>query len=171
MPARTKKPAPRKGAPKKSPSKAPNKARAPSGGKRAQVAKRPAPKSKGPAVAKSVVRDERAKQKALLAAKAGLNKKAEDVTLLDVRALSSVADYFVIMSGNGPRQVNALSEGVDEEMKKAGHTRVGIEGQAMGVWVLLDYGDVLVHIFEPEERARIDLEGNWADAPKERVEG
>ncbi len=105
----------------------------------------------------------------MLVAQAGLSKKAEEVVILDVRGLSSVADFFVIMSGNGPRQVNAVAEAVEEELGKLGHKTIGSEGRSVGQWVLLDYGDVVAHVFEPEVRAHYDLEGNWADAPRERV--
>jgi ribosome-associated protein len=142
--------------------------KAPAPGSKRAASKRPA-RSK-PSVTRPTT-DERSRQRALAVAQAGLSKKAEDVLLLDVRGLSSVADFFVLLSGTGPRQVNALAEAVEDELRKQGVKLLGSEGQASGTWVLLDFGDVVAHIFEPETRATYDLEGAWADAPRERIEG
>ena len=141
--------------------------------KRAAAPKRKDPSTKPPRKsAPSVnarVEDNRARDKAMLAAKAALDRKAEDVIILDVRGLSGVADFFVVCSGNGARMVNAIAEGVDEQLAKAGHKILSSEGQTGGRWVLLDFADVVIHVFEPETRATYDLEGNWVDAPRERV--
>jgi ribosome-associated protein len=102
-------------------------------------------------------------------ARAGLDKKAEDVTVLDVRGLASYADYFVIMTADSERQASAVAEHVDQTLKKGGVGKVGVEGYG-GSWILLDYGDVVAHVMSPESRTHYDLEGLWADAPRFRVD-
>jgi ribosome-associated protein len=104
-------------------------------------------------------------------ARAGLGRKAEDVVILDVRGLTSYADYFVVMSADSERQAGAIADAVDEELEKAGASKVGVEGQAGGRWVLIDYGDVVAHVMSPEARGFYDLEGLWADAPRIAVHG
>ena len=89
--------------------------------------------------------------------------------LLDVRGMSSYADYFVLGSGDSERQVTATAEHVREQLKEGGHRTIGTEGFDTGHWVLLDYGEVVVHVFSTEVRAFYDLDGLWADAPKEQV--
>ena len=98
-----------------------------------------------------------------------VDRKATDVVLLDVRGMSSYADYFVLASGDSERQVNATAEAVREALKTAGHRTIGTEGFDTGHWVLLDFGEVVVHVFFTEVRAFYDLDGLWADAPKEKV--
>jgi ribosome-associated protein len=98
-----------------------------------------------------------------------LDRKATEVILLDVRGISSYADYFVLGSGDSERQVTATAEHVREQLKEAGYRTIGTEGFDSGHWVLLDYGEVVVHLFHPEARAFYDLDGLWADAPKEKV--
>ena len=92
------------------------------------------------------------------------DKQAEDVLLLDIRNVASFADYFVIASGTANRQIQAIIEAVEEAVKAEGVTPLGREGKADSGWVLLDYGDVIVHIFAPEEREYYDLEGLWRTA-------
>jgi ribosome-associated protein len=89
-------------------------------------------------------------------------KLGEDIVLLDIRGLSPFADFFVICSGNSERQLNALVDSVREMAKKElGILPHHIEGESFSGWVLLDYVDVIVHIFAPELRAYYDLEGLW----------
>ena len=107
---------------------------------------------------------------ARLAADAALDKKAENVVILDVRGLTSYADYFVVASGTSDRQVSAIADGIEERMKKAGHRTIGVEGYTRGHWVLLDFGDVVAHVFYEEARAFYDIEGLWADARRIPVE-
>jgi ribosome-associated protein len=106
-----------------------------------------------------------ARQIALLA----LDKKATEVIVLDVRGMTSYADYFVICSGESERQVSATAEHVFEQLKAGGSSPLGFEGFEGGHWVLLDYGEVVAHFFHSEARAFYDLEGLWADAPREKV--
>lgn len=90
--------------------------------------------------------------------------KAEGVVGLDVRGLCSVADFLVICTGRSNRQVMAIGEQVVTYLKKQGRKAFGVEGLEDGRWVLLDYGDVVVHVFYEDVRTFYDLEGLWADA-------
>ena len=92
-------------------------------------------------------------------------KKAEDLVILDLRGISSVTDTLVVASGHSDRHVQAVSESLAQEMKSRGYQALGIEGLKDGRWALLDYGDVIVHIFYQETRLHYDLEGVWCDAP------
>jgi len=98
-----------------------------------------------------------------------VDRKATDVVLLDVRGMSSYADYFVLASGDSERQVTATAEHLREALKAEGYRTIGTEGFDTGHWVLLDFGEVVVHVFFTEVRAFYDLDGLWADAPKEKV--
>ncbi len=99
------------------------------------------------------------------------DKQAEDVLLLDIRNVAAFADYFVIASGQSSRQIEAILQAVDEELAHDGVRALGREGAANSGWVLLDLGDVVVHIFGPEERAYYDLEGLWhAATPVVRIQ-
>jgi ribosome-associated protein len=105
------------------------------------------------------------KQRALLCASQVLGKKASNVRILDVRKLSSLTDFLVLASGSSDRQVQAAAEAVHQELKKQQDTLpLGIEGMKEGRWVLIDYGDVMVHVFHEPVRLFYDLDGLWADA-------
>ncbi|MGB8839536.1 MAG: ribosome silencing factor [Aliidongia sp.] len=91
--------------------------------------------------------------------------KAEDIVVIDLEGKSSLADHLVIASGRSSRQVTALAEQVASKLKDAGHGRVPSEGKAHGDWVLLDAGDVIVHLFRPEVRQFYNLEKMWGAAP------
>lgn len=93
------------------------------------------------------------------------NKKAIDLELIETKELTIVSDYFIIASGTSNTHVRALSDEVDEEMRKLGVEPDHIEGRATG-WILLDYGCVLVHIFDPQSREYYNLERLWGDAAK-----
>jgi ribosome-associated protein len=123
------------------------------------------------AAAKAASRPDPARPTALAIAQAGLDKKAEDVMLLDVRGLTSYADYFVVMTADSDRQASAIADSVDETLKKMGVTKVGVEGYQGGRWILVDFGDVVAHVFNRESRGFYDLEGLWADAPRQQIEG
>jgi len=94
------------------------------------------------------------------------DKKAENIVVLDLRKLSQVADYFVIANGSNPRQLQAMGRAVQDTMKGVGARPIGVEGAHQDRWVLLDYGDVVVHLFDPEWRLLYDLELLWGDAPR-----
>lgn len=93
-------------------------------------------------------------------------QKAQDLLVLDVRGLASFADYFVLISGTSTRHVQGLADGIDTEIGSKRMKSGTTEGLAEGNWVLLDYGDIIVHIFYHETRQHYDLEGLWHDAPR-----
>lgn len=99
-----------------------------------------------------------------------LEKKAEDLVILDVRRISSFADYFVIMSGRSTRHVQSLATAIEGELRNKRASSVYSEGLGEGLWVLLDYHDVVVHVFYSETRSFYNLEGLWHDAPRVSVE-
>ena len=107
-------------------------------------------------------------EKAREISQAALDKKADDIVIMDMRAVSNITDYFVIASAPSTRRVHTISEGIEEALYKKGVRYVHIEGKKEALWVLIDYGDVIVHIFYNETRAFYDLERLWHDAPKER---
>ncbi len=104
------------------------------------------------------------KEKALTLAKVALDKKAKDILILDLKGLTIIADYFVICSGESTTHVRAIVESVDERSKKTGIKPLGVEGLNNSRWVLIDYGDVIVHIFEEGTRSFYELEKLWMDA-------
>ena len=93
-----------------------------------------------------------------------LEKKSSDVVILEVGHLTSIAGYFVFCSGNSERQVNSIAEAIQSEIRKFFKDRAAIEGTKSGRWVLLDYGDIIVHIFHEETRAFYGIENMWRDA-------
>ena len=114
--------------------------------------------------------DKSGKELAQTCARAALEKKAEDLLILDVRKISSFADFFVIMSGRSTRHTQSLAETIESELRSKKMTAVNSEGLNEGLWVLLDYGDVVVHIFYKDNREFYDLEGLWHEAPKVKIE-
>ncbi|MCP4689040.1 MAG: ribosome silencing factor [Desulfobacterales bacterium] len=102
--------------------------------------------------------------------KAAQGRKAFDLVLLYVRELSSVADAFLICSGRSHRQVTAIGEYIRTDLKKHGIKPLSVEGVRDGQWVLLDYGDVIIHVFYEPVREFYDLEGLWIDAERIEIE-
>jgi len=92
--------------------------------------------------------------------------RGRDTLVLDLTSITPVFDYFVITTGTSRRQMHAIAEEVNRVLKAEGSARQGIEGYANSVWILQDYGDVVLHVFSPEARALYDLEHLWADAPR-----
>lgn len=105
---------------------------------------------------------EQARNMAQIVCKALEDKKGEAVTVLDISKVSVMADYFVIANGTSDSQVRALVENVDEKMQEAGYVLKQQEGKG-GAWILMDYGDVIVHIFDKENRLFYNLERIWSD--------
>ncbi len=95
---------------------------------------------------------------------AARKKKALDIRVLDLRGLSSVADYFVICSGNSRTQVEAITEAIEEELGPTGISIQGLEGKEDARWVLMDLGDLVVHVFHRDDREFYQLERLWGDA-------
>ena len=104
--------------------------------------------------------------KALECARAALDKKAVDLVVLDVTGLTSIADYLVICTGRSDRQVQAIATAIDEELRKDGVRPIAVEGMTRGQWVLLDFTDVIVHVFYKPVREFYDLERLWEHAPR-----
>jgi ribosome-associated protein len=105
-------------------------------------------------------------ERAFLAAKTAEDNRGTDVVLLDMRELTSMFDFFVIVSGTSRRQLHAMSEEIDRVLADEGDRRLGIEGYGESRWILLDYGDVIVHLFEPETRDYYALEQLWGNAKR-----
>jgi ribosome-associated protein len=95
-----------------------------------------------------------------------LERRGQDVTVLDLRGISSATDYFVLASGTSDVQVKAIAEHVQEQLKEEGVRAGHVEGLTGGRWVLLDYIDFVVHVFHPQARAFYQLENLWGDAPR-----
>ena len=93
-------------------------------------------------------------------------KKALEPVVLDLKEIASFTDYFVIVSGANERQVQAISDEVYESLKKAGHTAARVEGYKTAEWILLDYGDFVVHVFEQKARKFYDLERLWRESKR-----
>jgi ribosome-associated protein len=98
-----------------------------------------------------------------------LGMKAFNVVVIDVRGIASYADTFIICSGRSHRQVTAIAEFVEKELKGKGIKPLGVEGLRDGHWVLMDYGDVIIHVFYEPIRTFYDLEGLWSDAPRIKI--
>ena len=92
------------------------------------------------------------------------DKKASDIVILDIRPVSYLADYFVILSGESERQIKAITDALTETLRKEGLRPIHAEGTSSSGWILLDYGDVVVHIFSPATRNYYHLEKVWGDA-------
>jgi ribosome-associated protein len=108
---------------------------------------------------------------ALLAAEAALDKKAAQVEIIDITGKVDYADFLVLMTGSSDRQVAAIADAVDEKLSKNGHRCISIEGRAEGSWVLIDFVDIVVHVFQEEARAVYDLDGLWMDAERLPIPG
>lgn len=105
----------------------------------------------------------RSKEMAGIAFRALEEKKAEDIRIIDISGISVIADYFIIANGNNPNQLQAMQENVEEQLYKAGFHEKQIEGNQRSSWILMDYGDIIVHIFSKEDRLFYDLERIWRD--------
>ncbi len=99
-----------------------------------------------------------------------IGNKGEDVVILDVKGLSSLADYFIISHGLSTRHVQGMADKMRRALRKKGIRCVGLEGEKEGKWILMDYGDVVVHLFYGPVREFYDLEGLWSQAPRMDVE-
>jgi ribosome-associated protein len=107
-----------------------------------------------------------AKEKSIFCAQAALEKKAFNVTILELKKVSSLTDYFLICSGRSDRQVQAIAQFIEERMGEKGVRPLGEEGMQQGRWILMDYDDVVIHIFYDQVRLYYDLEGLWIEAPR-----
>lgn len=105
-------------------------------------------------------------ERVLVALHAASEKKALEPVLLDLREIASFTDFFVIVSGANERQVQAISDEVNESLKKLGHAAARVEGHKTAEWILLDYGDFVVHVFEQKARKFYDLERLWRESKR-----
>ena len=112
-----------------------------------------------------------AQTKAQRAARAALDRKAVDLVVLDVQGLSGVTDYFLVCSGRSTTHLKSITDAIREELKEDGVRPLHVEGATESGWVLLDYGDVLMHVFLEDTRAYYALERLWGDAPSISVDG
>jgi ribosome-associated protein len=110
------------------------------------------------------VASEAARERATTIAIAALDKKAVGLEILDVAGKVDYADFLVIMTGRSDRHAQALAQGIEEALKKKGVRPMAVEGLPHGNWVLMDFGDVVVHVFQDEMRQLYDIEGLWLDA-------
>ena len=112
----------------------------------------------------STPRAEVALQHALLCARVAEDNKARDIVVLDMRGVTPLYDYFVLATGTSRRQIHNLAEEIDAGMTAEGEVRLGIEGYESGRWVVQDYGDIVVHLFDADTRSYYGLDDLWADA-------
>jgi ribosome-associated protein len=118
-----------------------------------------APHAAGPSVA-----SDDARELAITIAVSAIEKKAVGIEILDVAGRVDYADFLVLMSGRSDRQVSALAQAIEEAVKKKGKRPLSVEGMPHASWVLMDFGDVVVHVFQEDARNLYDLEGLWMDA-------
>jgi ribosome-associated protein len=124
------------------------------------------PEASGRASQQTVVAGDDLDQRIVAAINAASEKKALNVVVLDLREIASFTDYFVIASGTNERQVQAISDEVYETLKKAGSPAARVEGYKTAEWILLDYGDFIVHVFEDKSRKFYDLERLWRESKR-----
>ena len=101
-----------------------------------------------------------------VALEAAASRKAENPIVLHIGAVSSFTDHFLLLTGNNQRQTLAIAEAIETSLKAHGVRAIGIEGRQSGEWILMDYGDFVVHVFSPEKREFYDLERLWKSAPR-----
>ena len=105
-------------------------------------------------------------ERACLSARVAAENKARDVVVLDMRGITPLYDFFVLATGASRRQIHTISEEIDAALHREGDKRLGIEGYEASKWVVQDYGDVVVHVFNPDTREYYAIEDLWADAPR-----
>lgn len=109
------------------------------------------------------------REMAKIACHALSDKKAEEIRVIEISEISPIADYFVIATGANSNQIQAMVDAVEEELGKQGHTPKQIEGTRSSSWVLMDYRDIIVHVFSKEDRLFYDLERIWTDGKSVEV--
>ena len=106
-----------------------------------------------------------------LAARTASDKKARDIVGLDLRGVASFTDYFLICTGNNARHVQSIADSVEEDLRRSGRRPLHTEGYSAAEWILLDYGDFILHVFNPTSRKFYDLERLWRDARRIELPG
>ncbi len=104
-------------------------------------------------------------ERAMQCARIGDDNKAKDIVILDLRGITPIFDFFILMTGASRRQIHTLAEEVDDYMRSEGEKRLSIQGYQASRWVVQDYGDIVVHVFDANSREYYALEELWADAP------
>jgi len=107
--------------------------------------------------------------RAVLVSRFALERKAYDLVVMEVGDLTSIADYFIVCSGRSDRQVQSIAQGIEENLRGMGVRPHSVEGATRGQWLLMDFSDVIVHIFYEPVREFYDLEGLWSDAPRAQL--
>src|SRR5690348_13018540 len=107
-----------------------------------------------------------AEDRACLVARVAADNKARDILVLDMRGITPLYDFFVLATGTSRRQIHTLAEEIDAALRAEGESRLAIEGYEASKWVVQDYGDLVVHLFDPDTRLYYALEDLWADAPR-----
>jgi ribosome-associated protein len=105
-------------------------------------------------------------ERAIECARIGEDNKAKDIVILDLRGITPIFDFFILMTGASRRQIHTLAEEVDDYMRTEGEKRLSIQGYQASRWVAQDYGDIVVHVFDKDSREYYALEDLWADAPR-----
>jgi ribosome-associated protein len=105
-------------------------------------------------------------ERARLCAHTAADQKARDIAILDMRGITRLYDFFVLITGNSRRHIHTITEEIDAVLRAIGDQRAGIEGYEASKWVVQDYSDVVVHVFDPAAREFYGLEDLWADAPR-----
>ena len=105
-------------------------------------------------------------ERAIQCARIGSDNKAKDIVILDLSGITPIFDYFVLMTGASRRQIHTLAEETDAYMRSEGEQRLSIQGYQASRWVVQDYGDIVVHVFDQDSREYYALEDLWADAPR-----
>jgi len=124
------------------------------------------PQLKGRPQTQALAAGEKLDERILQALHAASEKKAIDLIVLDLQEIASFTDYFVITSGANERQVQAIADGVSDTLKKVGSPAARVEGYKTAEWILLDYGDFIVHVFEQKARSFYDLERLWRESKR-----
>jgi ribosome-associated protein len=132
---------------------------------RSRILPRPPRKARSDGPRTSTTRDASAKV-ALLAAEAGLDKKASAIEIIDVTGKVDYADFLVLMTGSSDRHVAAIADSVEDFLGRNGINSISMEGRTIASWVLIDFVDIVVHVFQKEARAVYDLDGLWMDASR-----
>lgn len=111
-------------------------------------------------------RAEVAAEQAKLCARVAQDNKGQNILVLDLRGLTQLYDYFILITGASRRQIHTITEEIDAALKAQGEKRLSIQGYQTSRWIVQDYGDIIVHVFDPEARAYYELEELWADAKR-----
>jgi len=111
----------------------------------------------------------RSRQKALLVADLARSKKAEDIVMLDMRKISNITDFFIILTAGSTRRAQTITDNIENGLRKAGESFSSIEGYQEARWILVDAYDVVAHVFTGDMRRFYNLEGLWGDAPRVRI--